>query len=415
MVTYSNAKYLYLEVKRENTMKELFQVNKFVSPKKIYHGGGSVNRLLDILEELSVKSVFLLTDPILKELGNINPVIDILEKQNVTIHLITNVVPEPPLEVGNQVVQEIRSNKPDLVIGIGGGSALDLAKTAAVLSENRGSIEDYLNLSGNKKLIEEGIPKVLIPTTAGTGAEVTDMSVFSIADTKDVITHEYLLADYAIVDPELTYTLPPKVTAASGIDALTHALEAYTSVHATPLTEILSLDAMKKITDNIRVAVWNGKDKQAREQMALGSLFAGLSFYNAGVAGVHGLSYPLGGLFKISHGESNAVLMPYVYDYIWPSCIEKMGKIAEVFGLPSDGKNEREIAQEVVQNLLYLIEDVGLPTTIKDYQISESDIPHLTENAIKQTRLLNRSPKKLDEDAVKQIYTNAYNGRLVNV
>ncbi len=179
---------------------------------------------------------------------------------------------------------------------------------------------------------------MLIPTTAGTGAEVTDIAVFSLADTKDVITHEYLLADYAIVDPVLTYTLPPRITAASGIDAFTHALEAYTSVQATPLTDTLALEAMRRIVGNIRRAVWNGQDKAAREQMALGSLFAGLSFFNAGVAGVHGLAYPLGGLFKLPHGESNAVLLPYVYDYIWPSCLEKMVQVAKIFNLLPMGK-----------------------------------------------------------------------------
>lgn len=389
-------------------------MDQFVSPKKIFHGEGSLSKLADILKEINIQSVFLLTDPILKDLGVIQPVLQILDEQKIDVHLVTNVVPEPPLEVGNQVVDAIRKSKPDLVIGIGGGSALDLAKAAAVLAENEGYVEDYLNLGGGKKLTNKGIPKVLIPTTSGTGAEVTDIAVFSLADTKDVITHEYLLADYAIVDSTLTYTLPPRVTAASGIDAFTHALEAFTSIHATPLTDTLALEAMRRIDGNIRNAVWNGQNKAAREQMAYGSLMAGLSFFNAGVAGVHALAYPLGGLFKIPHGESNAVLLPYVYDHIWPACLDKMVRVAEIFNLPTFGKSDREVVVQVVKSLLDLVHYVGLPTTLGAYNIQRDDIFRLTENGIKQKRLLNRSPKQLNFASVEQIYLNAYEGVLTN-
>jgi alcohol dehydrogenase len=389
-------------------------MDQFVSPKKIFHGEGSLHKLQDILSELNIESVFLLTDPILKDLGVIQPVLQILDEQNIKVHLVTNVVPEPPLEVGNQVIEEIRKSRTELVIGIGGGSALDLAKAAAVLVENEGLVEDYLNLSGGKKFIKKGLPKVLIPTTSGTGAEVTDISVFSLEDSKDVITHEYLLADYAIVDPTLTYTLPPRVTAASGIDAFTHAVEAFTSINATPLTDTLALEAMQRIVGNIRNAVWNGQNKAAREQMSLGSLLAGLSFFNAGVAGVHALAYPLGGLFKIPHGESNAVLLPYVYDHIWPACLEKMVRVAEVFNLPTFGKNDREIANLVIRSLLELVQEVGLPTTLSAYNIQRDDLTRLAENGVKQRRLLTRSPKPLNLESIEQIYINAYEGVLTN-
>lgn len=389
-------------------------MSQFISPKKIYHGEGSLVKLGTILNSLEVRKVFLLTDPMLKDLGVINPVLKQLEKQNVTVDIDTNVVPEPPLNVGDEVVQAVRKSKPDLVIGVGGGSALDLAKAAAILSDNEGTIEDYLNLGGSKQISNKGLPKVLIPTTSGTGAEVTDIAVFSLEDTKDVITHENLLADYAIVDPVLTYTLPAKVTAASGIDALTHAIEAYTSVNATPLTDSLALDAIDRIVKNVRTAVWNGQDKYAREQMSLGSLIAGLSFYNAGVAGVHGLAYPLGGLFKIPHGESNAVLLPYVYDYIWPACLDKMVKVAEVINLPVKGKSERQIAIDVVASLQSLVKDVGLPVKLSDYSIEEKDIEQLSQNGVEQKRLLNRSPMPLNLDLVREIYLNAYHGVLTS-
>jgi alcohol dehydrogenase len=387
---------------------------QFVSPMHIYHGEGSLNKLADIIKAYSCEKVFLLTDPVLKDLGVIEPILLLLEQQNIKVHLSTQVVPEPSLKVGNQVVDEIRNSKAELVIGVGGGSALDLAKAAAVLAENEGYVQDYLNLSGGKKFSCRGLPKILIPSTAGTGAEVTDIAVFSLEETKDVITHEFLLADYAIVDPVLTYTLPPRVTAASGIDAFTHALEAYTSINATPLTDTLALEAMRRIVGSIRTAVWNGKDRAAREQMALGSLFAGLSFHNAGVAAVHALAYPLGGLFKLPHGESNAVLLPYVYDDIWHACVDKMVKVAEIFKLPSDGKSDRELAKDVVRSLLDLVQDVGLPTTLESYHIQRGDIMVLAENGIKQKRLLNRSPKPFTIETIEKIYRNAFDGVLSN-
>ncbi len=346
----------------------------------------------------------------LEELKIIEPVIELLRKKEIEWNVISDVVAELPIETADQAVEQARHYQPELVIGIGGGSALDLAKAVSVLLENPGEIHEYLNLNGEKVLKRQGVPKVLIPTTAGTGSEVTDISVFSLKDTKDVITHDYLLADYAIVDPLLTYTLPQKVTAASGIDALVHALEAYTSTQSTPLTDSLALEAIGKITANIRTAVWNGADREAREQMASGSLIAGLSFFNAGVAGVHALAYPLGGQFKIPHGESNAVLLPYVYDSIWLACLDKLVKVADVMGVPTKGKDRRTIAQDTVQALFYLVEDVGLPTKLIAYNIQRDDVESLTENALKQARLLKRSPKQLDEKSIKEIYYNAFQG-----
>ncbi|RLL46815.1 iron-containing alcohol dehydrogenase [Oceanobacillus piezotolerans] len=389
-------------------------MNQFISPKKIYHGEGAIDRLDKIIKDLNAKKVFLLTDPVLQELGHLDYILEKLKKSQVSIEICTDVVPEPSLHIGNKIIEKVRNSGVDLVVGIGGGSALDLAKAAAVLAENQEIVEDYLNLTGKKQLEKRGLPKVLIPTTAGTGAEVTDIAVFSLEDTKDILTHEFLLADYAIVDPAFTYTLPPRVTAASGVDALTHAIEAYTSINATPLTDALAIEAMEKIAKNIRTAVWNGGDKKAREEMSIGSLLAGLSFFNAGVAGVHALAYPLGGLFKIPHGESNAVLLPYVYDHIWPACMKKMVRIGNVLHLPTDGKSERDIAIDVVKHIQNLIQDVGLPTSLSKYNIEAKDIERLVENGIEQKRLLSRSPKILNKGDIREIYQSAYEGKLTS-
>lgn len=387
-------------------------MNQFVSPIKIITGEGSIVKIKDIIEDLNAKRVMIFADPVIVNIGQTKKIESILDEKKIDYKIYTEISPEPPLEVGDKAVQAVREFQADLLIGIGGGSCLDITKASSVLANHEGYVKDYLNLYGTKSITEKGIPKILIPTTAGTGAEVTDIAVFSLKDTKDVITHEHLLADIAIIDPELTYTLPPKVTASSGIDAFTHAIEAYTSVNATELTDVLAQEAMRKINGHIRTAVWHGANKEARKEMAWGSLIAGLSFYNAGVAGVHALAYPLGGLFKIPHGESNAVLLPYVYDYIWPACLPKMKKIAEVLQLPTENKHDREIALSVVQYLHDLVKDTGLPTSLKEYGIQEKDIEILAQNGIEQKRLLSRSPRPFTLDAVKSIYQAAYEGKL---
>ena len=384
----------------------------FVSPIRIVSGEGAVNEIPALLKSYQAGRVMVFADPGVLDAGIVAPLEDQLKEAGVIYEIYSDLKPEPPVEIGKNALQALKSFDADFVIGIGGGSSLDIAKAVSVLHGNEGSIENYLNLSGDKSLANRGLPKLLIPTTAGTGAEVTDISVFSLEGTKDVITHEFLLADVAVVDPDLTMTVPPKVTAATGVDALTHAVEAYISVNSTPLTDALALDAMERIAKNIRTAVWNGSNKEARAQMSWGSMTAGLSFYNAGVAGVHALAYPLGGLFKIPHGESNAVLLPYIFDYIWPSCMEKMGVIAGRIGANTEGLSKREAAIAGVRELKNIVEDVGIPSTLEQFGIKESDLVNLAESGEKQTRLLARSPKPYSYQDILGRYEAAYAGIL---
>ena len=392
--------------------EDILHMHQFVSPKKIVTGEGSLQNLANIIKDYEANKVFIFADPILVKVGVTAKLEQLMNDAELAFEIFTGIQPEPPLTIGNAAVQAIRDFGADIVVGIGGGSCIDIAKASAVLACNEGSIEDYLNLTGTKKFANKGLPKILIPTTAGTGAEITDIAVFSLEDTKDVITHEYLLADVAVIDPELTYSLPPRVTAASGIDALTHAVEAFLSINATPLTDTLALEAIRKLSGNVRTAVWNGKDREARKEMAWGSMIAGLSFYNAGVAGVHALAYPLGGLFKIPHGEANAVLLPYVINYIWASCLPKMVILAEAIGVPTEGKSDRTIALEVVQAIRDLVEDVGLPLTLEEYGISDGDLDLLAVNAMKQTRLLVRSPKPFSLHTTKSVFEAAFKGKI---
>jgi alcohol dehydrogenase len=361
-------------------------------------GWGSIEKLVSEVRTFQVDKVLLITDSTLVKIGLVDKFLSPLNAEY-DVKVYTDIEAEPSLECAERLVAFTRLNRFECVIGLGGGSALDLAKLAAVISMNDGEVKDYLNLSGNKQLKNKGITKILIPTTSGTGSEVTDIAVLSLKGTKDVVTHDYLLADLAIVDPQLTLTVPKRITAATGIDALTHAVEAFLSVQANEVTDSLALKAIKLIGDSIKTAVHNGEDREARTAMSYGSYLAGLAFFNAGVAGVHALAYPLGSQYKLPHGESNAVLLPYVMQHISSSCPEKMKVIGEI--LTNDG------SEDYFQRL---VAEVGLPLTLKDYGIGESGLHSLTEDAVKQKRLLARSPKVLNKEDIFQIYQMALNG-----
>ncbi|MDQ0482639.1 iron-containing alcohol dehydrogenase [Guptibacillus hwajinpoensis] len=387
--------------------------SKIVFTPISYTGWGSLEQLLPEVEKYSPQRILVVTDPALEKIGLVDRVREPLEQAGYAVDVYTDTVPEPPLAVGEKLVTYTRENAFDLIIGLGGGSALDLAKLTAVLSSHEGSVADYLNLSGSKQITEKGLPKLLIPTTAGTGSEVTNISVLSLERTKDVVTHDYLLADAAIVDPELTISVPAKITAATGIDALTHAIEAYVSINANPTTDGLALQAIRLISRSIRTAVENGEDKDARIDLSNGSYIAGFAFFNAGVAGVHALAYPLGGQFHISHGDSNAVLLPYVMGYIRKSCTKRMNDILNALGGNSQYLSEAEGSYECVRELQRLVRDVGIPETLGGFNIPVSALDSLTEDGVKQQRLLARSPLTLHKEDIRAIYQSAFDGEIV--
>ncbi|MET4561151.1 alcohol dehydrogenase class IV [Lysinibacillus parviboronicapiens] len=378
-----------------------------------YTGWGSLSHLLDEVKRLKASKILVVTDPFLKDIGLTNQVTEPLEAEGYAIEIYTEVVPEPPLAIGEKLVAHTRDNAFDLVIGVGGGSALDLAKLAGVLASHEGNVAHYLNLTGTKQITEKGIPTILIPTTSGTGSEITNISVLSLETTKDVVTHDNLLADVAIVDPALTISLPPKVTAATGVDALTHAVESYISKNASPVSDALALQAIRLISNSIRTAVANGQDKQARTDMSYGSYLAGIAFFNAGVAGVHALAYPLGGQFHIAHGDSNAVLLPYVMGYIRQSCEKRMKDIYDAMGFSSINLSQEEASYKCVAELKRLVEDVGIPSSLKGFNIPEDALQSLTNDGIEQRRILARSPMPLLKEDIYTIYKAAYDGVIV--
>ncbi|MBU0652628.1 MAG: iron-containing alcohol dehydrogenase [Proteobacteria bacterium] len=379
----------------------------FTGAKKIVFGNGSFAGLAEHLTELKVSRPLVVLDGNLAGTGFGKKVSDLMEKAKIGFVLYDKAVPEPPIELADEGAKLAIRKRCDGVVGIGGGSAMDLAKAIAVLAANKGKAEDYLGLN---KVPGPGLPKIMVPTTAGTGSEVTFTAVFirKKLKKKEGMNSPYLYPELALLDPELTLTLPPHATAATGIDALCHAIESYTSINASPMSEMMSLEAIGLISDNLRTAVHDGTNLEAREAMLLGSLYAGLGLANAGVTAVHSLSYPLGGKYGISHGLANTIMLPRVMAFNLPGAQEKFVDIAEIMGEIVDDLPLREAAYLAVEAVEALIEDCGVFTTLEELEIPEADFPELAKVAMTVARPLANNPCKMTPEEMVEIYQECY-------
>ena len=291
----------------------------------------------------------------------------------------------------------------DLVVAFGGGSAMDTAKMLTILPGTGKTVEDFV---GVDLIPKPGIPVIAIPTTAGTGSEVTKVAIFANEklNVKQGVSSPYLVPSVALVDPLLTITCPPRVSAASGLDALIHNIEAFTSVNATPLTDMYALEGIRLIT-SIRTAVYQGNNvDSARYEMAMGALYGGVSFGNAGVTAVHALSYPIGGAFHVPHGDANTLMLPWVMEVNMLGCLDRFMRIGVAMGLHIDGLTPRATGAAVIEALRELAEDLDVPQYLSDVNIPESAIDQLADGAMGQTRLLVNNPRALTRDDVVEIY-----------
>nr|WP_255726606.1 iron-containing alcohol dehydrogenase [Sporosarcina sp. ACRSM] len=370
-------------------------------------GSGSIAQIGEQAKKLNASKIIIVTDKVIRQTGLLSKVLEPLKAAEIEVDLIDDVVPEPPFENLEEMIIKIEGKGYDLLVGVGGGSALDITKVLSIMLTNKGDIRDKV---GIEKVEKPGVPTILVPTTAGTGSEVTFNAIFT--DTRDQvkkgIVSPYLLPKVAIVDPELTLTVPPAVTAATGMDALVHAVESYTAIRADELTDGIALQAIKLISRSLRTAVYNGKDLKAREDMVMGSLLAGISLGNAGVGAVHALAYPLGGKYKVPHGVANSLLLPFVMKYNAVADLEKFAEVAKAMGENVNGLSLREVANCAVQALAQLSEDVGIPASLKDVGVAFSDIPALAEEASKVERLLSNNPRWLSVKEIQKIYEEAY-------
>lgn len=371
-------------------------------------GVGISAQLGEAARELGISRVLLVTDLGIVNCGVLDKAMASLEVNKLKISLFDKVVADPPEAVVKQAVTMAQAERCDGVVGFGGGSSMDVAKLLAVLIKGEQTLEQ---IYGVEKINSGRLPLIQIPTTAGTGSEVTMVSIITTGKTtKTGIVSRTLLADRVILDAGLTLGLPPAVTAATGIDAMVHAIEAYTSKHLkNPLSDMLAREALRLLGANIATAVKEADNIEARSAMLLGAMLAGQAFANAPVAAVHALAYPLGGNYHIPHGLSNSLVLPHVMRFNASVCADLYTEIAPLV-LPNQKLPDCsvEAANLLADYFLTLARDLGLQTTLHEMGIPEQDLPNLAQQALLQQRLLINNPRPVTEQDAYNIYRQAY-------
>lgn len=387
-------------------MLETFSFNL---PTRIEFGNGQIKNLGGYVRELNGTKVMVLTDKGIRASGIVNKVTDILEQKEINYIIYDNIKPNPRDQDCMEAYFLAQKEHVDVLIGLGGGSSMDTAKAVGVLLTHGGNISDWYGLN----ILHQPItPLICIPTTAGTGSEITFFSVITDTSTKlKMNILDYRVAPkIALLDPELTLTLPPAITASTGMDALTHAIEAYTCNLSEPITDALALYAIDVIIKNLSEAVNNGGNLEARRNMLAGSLIAGIAFGNSDVGGVHCMAEALGGLYDTPHGVANSMLLPYVFEYNIPSNVEKHAMVAKLLGVLPIGKTNEEIANEGVIKLRELANEVGIPK-MKDLQnIKVEDFNYLAEGAT-QNVSASSNPRIATKEDYFALYIKAYEGK----
>lgn len=374
----------------------------FQSTKSILVEPGCSSRIGELVKALGCKSVLLVTDAGVKAAGLLQAGLHGLEQHGVAVTLFTDVEADPPVHVIDAAVKLAIDAKVDGVVSIGGGSSMDVAKLVALLAMGREKLADIYGVG-----IAKGprLPLVLAPTTAGTGSEVTPISIVTTGEgEKKGVVSPVLLPDWAVLDAELTLGLPPAVTAATGIDAMVHAIEAYTSKRLkNPLSDALAREALRLLGGNIHEVCRNGTNREARHNMLLGSMLAGMAFANAPVAAVHALAYPVGARFHVPHGLSNSLVLPQVIRFNAGSAEIHYGELASIL-IPHATGGASERTKALVKMLSNLPVELGLPTRLRDVGIAQKDMTALAEDAMKQTRLLINNPREVTHADALAIY-----------
>ncbi len=371
--------------------------SQFFVKSDVTFGVDAVKELPKMLEEYKAKNVMIVYDNGVKMAGIAEKVIEEVKKANVNITIFDGVIPNPTNEVVEEAAEIAKKANIDVFVAVGGGSSIDLTKAVNILMTNPGKIGEY----GGMNLVKENVlPLIAIPTTAGTSSEITN--VVALTDTqavcKYVIIDNKIVADKVIADPEFTKTMPPSVTAATGMDAITHAVESYISNMATPLTKYHSIRGLQIFYENLPKAVENGSDMKAREQMMLGCIVAGFGFSNANLGLVHGIAHTLSAHFHLAHGVANATVLPYVMEFNAESCPEEMIELAKAINLSLTG-NVEEDKYVLSKELLNMTKKVGIKT-LSELGIKEDDFDMIAEDVLKEPVLGFNPRQNITKDEV---------------
>jgi alcohol dehydrogenase class IV len=353
----------------------------------------------------SARRALLVTDPGFLRTGLTDKPKASLEQHGLAVAIYSDVVADPPEAVVLEAVEFARSHGTDIVIGLGGGSSMDVAKLVAVLAGGQQALHQIFgigNVTGTR------LPLVQVPTTAGTGSEVTNIAIVTTGETTKMgVVAPQLYADLAVLDASLTLGLPPLVTAATGIDAMVHAIEAYTSKHKkNPMSDVLARQALALLSSNLLHACENGHNLAARQAMLLGACLAGQAFSNAPVAAVHALAYPIGGIFHVAHGLSNSLVLPHVLRFNLPEAAGHYAELASIV-VPDASGSEEARAEALIAAMQQLSRITGIPTKLRQVGIREADLGVLTNDAMLQTRLLGNNPREVTWTDAYEIYEAA--------
>jgi alcohol dehydrogenase class IV len=380
------------------------EILKISFPGKLVFGKGTLQQLPEEITALSANRVLIVTiSPLLNQLSAL---IAKLEAGGVKVTVNTSINNEPSFADVQQMLDEVKGFNPDVVAGIGGGSVLDVAKLIAALLDNEQGLKEIVGIGFLKRR-----PKKLIcmPATSGTGSEVSPNSILvdETDNQKKGFISPFLVPDIVYVDPLLTMSVPPSITAATGIDALTHCLEAYTNLFAHPLIDVYAFEGMRLIAAHIVTAVKNGNDEEARSQVAMGSLLGGFCLGPVNTAGVHALSYPLGSTFHLAHGLSNALLLPYVMEFNYVAAPKRYADVAVALGCEREA-DDLKTALKGIEKIKALISACGIPARLRDVNIPKEAIPQMAVDAMKITRLLKNNPRPITEADAIEIFNAAY-------
>ena len=375
-----------------------------LQPQKIVFGTGCIQTFVDDYKKMGLQRLFVLTAPPILPLIE-EPLAD-LKAAGISIEVFQDIVAEPTVNDFKKILEVARQFKADSVVGIGGGSVLDVTKLVASLTYSDQQVEDCFGTGFIKK---HGLWFACLPTTAGTGSEVSPNAILldKCDHLKKGIVSPFLIADAAYVDPKLTWTVPAKVTADTGMDALTHCIEAYTNKFAHPSVDIYALQGIRLIAAHLERAVKDGKDVEAREALAFGSLYGGLCLGPVNTAAVHALSYPLGGEFHIPHGLSNAILLPSVMKFNMTANVKRHAEVAVALGC-QPGKDDEETARRGVDFIYRLAAAVGIPDKLTALRIPQTAVDGMAKAAMQVQRLLKNNPREVTEQDAINIYNSLY-------
>ncbi len=376
----------------------------FFLPTKLSFGFGSIEGIGAEARRLGASRVLVVTDKVMVRTGIAGKVADGLDGTRWDI--FEEVEAEPRVEVAQAVADRVRAGSYDLVVGVGGGSSMDIAKVAAAFATNEGPAVSYV---GNDLFKKRPIPSVMVPTTAGTGAELTVTSMVTVQGHKQWINSPLLLPSVAIVDPELTMSMPPAVTAATGMDALCHNTEAYLSGLASPVTDSAALEGIPRIVQNLERAFGDGRDRGAREAMSLGALMGGIALQAKMVYG-HSIGYTIATRFKLPHGLSCGLPLPYVISNYAVACAPKLKKLAEAYGVEATG-DPAAVGLAVAERAKSIAASVKVPTTLKEVGVSEGELVSLADECLAMYPRSN-SPLVFDRRSMTLLYRRMWDGSL---